>query len=731
MNPQPNPNGPGRRPVQKPTAAPIQASRRLPAPKHRPVVPVVQEKSTFGRWFALIVIGTAGFFTWHFYGDKLAGIASKGGGASAKKGEASTPQAAPNTPPPTIAVQPAPAAPVEPAPLPAPAATPAPAPIAKTDPSLFAEPLVLDAVASRKPANVERRERLLRHTVAEGKWKEYLDLLRRSMAIELKKTPTFDQPQAYDRYFANPAFYTALVQHAAITAWPDDARNMVQDYENDREFFLWLLTDTGALEDWQLAVRPEDQINNALKNWAVMQHEAPEARGLYRALALACALVFDREFKPEWNGETLSLSAALRFNEFKVWDERGQLATNLKQMDARDLTWVVNAPVPESEIEWARKNVRLDQRDWGRAYGMVPYDMDKAVTGKQKKPYDTYTFEEILKKGGICGDRTYFGVNTARSLGIPAAEISGDGPMGGHAWMRWKADKYTWKEDGRISGYGAGRARDPQTGKTISELEFARRSDRRANSENLNTRAYRFVWLAQLHDLLGDAKQADAAIEFALAVNRNNSELWEAKLARWSRTRRDAPVEEWRHFIDSWKHEFSTDAELIAVARKAEEQFIFPRQDAKSVSREMRADARKLENRREGPPATAEEVAELYQRQAQELAKEKSFTAIKSLYHRAFRESGEDPAAFKRMARDFFGFVRGNNTAMVDAAREIESAFERHVESRDLNWFVTGSQNSALQVVADCWKEAGQPERAERMVKEMERRTKRSKRESL
>lgn len=706
----------------------------MAAPKHRPVVPVIPEKNTFGRWFALVVIGTAGFFAWRFYGDEINAIVSgKSSDAPVRSVEPTKPVLASlsTTPAPISIPAVAPVAPLEPLPTPITPETPAPAPIAKSGPNAYAEPLVLDVVASRKPEHVQRRERLLRQTVAEGKWNDYIDLLRRSMALELKKSFSLDQPQAYDRYLGNPAFYTALVQHAVISGLPDDARNMIQDYEHDREFFLWLLTSTAALEDWQLAVRPEDQINNALKNWAVMQHESPDARERYRALALACALVFDREFKPEWNGETLSLSAALRFNEFKQWDEQGQLATNLKQMDPRDLTWVVNVPVPNSEIEWARKHVRLKQRDWGRSYGMVPYDMDKAVTGKQKKPYDSYTFEEILEKGGVCGDRTYFGVNTARALGIPAAEISGDGPMGGHAWMRWKADDYTWKEDGRIGGYGAGRARDPQTGKTISELEFARRSDRRANSENLNTRAYRFLWLAQLHEALGDRKNADTAVEFALAVNRNNSELWEAKLAHWSRTRRDAPVEEWRRFLDSWKHEFGDDVELIAAARKAEEQFIFPRQDAKLVMRELRSDLRDLENRRSGPPPTAEEIAAVYQRQAQEFAKEKNYTAIRSVYHRGFRESGDDPAAFKRMARDFFAFVRGNNDAMVEAAREIESAFERHIESRDLNWFVTGSQNSALQVVADCWKEAGQPERAERMAKEIERRTKRSKREAL
>ena len=701
----------------------------MAAPKHRPVVPIIEEKSTFGRWFALVVIGTAGFFAWYFYGDQLSALIS---GAPKPVAKVEAPRLEPPVPVATPAPVPVAVVPVTPEPMPEPVPPPPPPPpIVKKGPSPYTEPLLLDVVAARKPENVQRRERVLRQTISDGKWNDYLDLLQRSMALELKKSTSLEQPQEYDRYFGNPVFYTALVQFAAISALPEDARNMIQDYESDRDFFLWLLTSTPALEDWQLAVRPEDQINNALKNWALIQKESTDARDKYRALALACSLVFDREFKPEWNGETLSLSAALRFNEFKLWDERGELATNLKQMDARDLTWVVNLPVPDSEIEWARKHVRLKQRDWGRSYGMVPYDMDKAVTGKQKKPYDSYTFKEILEKGGICGDRTYFGVNTARALGIPAAEISGDGPMGGHAWMRWKADEHTWMEDGRIGGYGAGRARDPQTGKTISELEFARRSDRRANSDNLNTRAARFLWLAQLHDALGDKKNAENAIEFALGVNRNNSELWEAKLAYWTRAKREAPVEEWRRFLDAWKHEFAVDAELIATARKAEEQFIFPRQEAKVVMKEIRSDLRDLEKRRTGPPPTAEETAAVYQRQAQEFAKEKNYAGVRSVYHRAFRESGEDPAAFKRMARDFFGMVRGNNDAMVDAAREIESAFEKNIETRDLNWFVTGSQNSALQVVADCWKEAGQPERAERMAKEMERRSKRSKRESL
>jgi hypothetical protein len=38
--------------------------------------------------------------------------------------------------------------------------------------------------------------------------------------------------------------------------------------------------------------------------------------------------------------------------------------------------WVVDAPVPESELVWAQKNVNFSRRDWGKAYGHIRYRMD-------------------------------------------------------------------------------------------------------------------------------------------------------------------------------------------------------------------------------------------------------------------------------------------------------------------------------------------------------------------
>ncbi len=709
--------------VRKPVAQQPRAQKQRMAVPRRPItVPRIEQKSYAGMIVVALLLTGVGASLWYVYGRrekeaKRVAVAVATPQPEARKAPAAVPKPAP------IAV-------ARPAPL---IIEPEPVKPAEAVPSAFSQELVLDAVEGKKAEHMRRREESLKAALEGAKWKDYSDQLRRSLAVQLRRISPSPQPQEYDQLLANPLVHLALLQQAFIATLSDDARTAISADRYQPDFYLWLLSTTEALEDWLLAARSQDNLKLALGNWATLQAGDKAARDKYRSLAIACAFVFDREVRPEWNGERLELTAGSRFTYYKQHDLAGDLTTNLTQMNARDLTWVVAAPVPDAELDWARKNVRLKQRDWGRAYGMVPYDMEKAVSGKQKKPYDKYTFSEILEKGGICGDRTYFATNTARALGIPAAEINGDGPMGGHAWFRWKADNYTWKEDGRIGGYGAGKARDPQTGKSVSELEFARRSDRRANSEALIVRASRFAWLAQLHDMLGDVPRTAIALDFAVAANRGNAEFWEEKLDYWKRTRRKAPVEEWRAFLEGWKRQFSDDADLVAVARTAEEAYVFPRLDSKLALREMRSDERALGGRRipDAPPPTAEEISTLYQRQAQVMAKQKDYNGVQTLYRRAFREHGEDPAAFKRMARDYFAFVRVDGKAKVEAARDIETSFERYLESKDTNWFVTNSQNSALEVVANCWKEAGQPERAARLAREIEKRTKKAKRTAL
>jgi transglutaminase-like putative cysteine protease len=108
---------------------------------------------------------------------------------------------------------------------------------------------------------------------------------------------------------------------------------------------------------------------------------------------------------------------------------------------------------------------------------MINYLMERAVKGLD--PYEEYSFSQILKEGGICGDQSYFCVNTARSQGIPAMTISGETSLGGHAWAAVKVETDTWStEVGRVGGASKGQANNPQTGRTVTEQEVQSWNDR-------------------------------------------------------------------------------------------------------------------------------------------------------------------------------------------------------------------------------------------------------------
>jgi hypothetical protein len=284
-------------------------------------------------------------------------------------------------------------------------------------------------------------------------------------------------------------------------------------------------------------MRPEDNAREVLRVWALLAAEDDTVRGKYRELALAVALVFDKPFRPQWNSETLQITSRERFEYYKDKNEKGQLQTHIHRYSASDLVWVVADPVPLSEMDWALKKLHLRQKNWGDGYSMVKYDMEKAVTGQSKEPYDSYTFAEILEKGGICADRAYFATYTGRANGIPAAIITGDGPLGGHDWIRWMPDDDKWAEAGRIGGYAAGTALDPQTGRRISEQEFVRRSDPHEAGAQRTLTAHRFLWLADLHAALNDNEKTDSAIELSLRTSPRLSVAWDAKLAHWRSSR--------------------------------------------------------------------------------------------------------------------------------------------------------------------------------------------------
>ncbi len=610
---------------------------------------------------------------------------------------------------------------VEPAPMPK-KIEPAPAPAPSVDEAriaaIFAGTLPLDERTSQTTAALEQAKAARDAALTHGKWTEWSAMLRRSLLATVKSIGAGSvTPQGLMALAKNPAFTLALEQAAFLATLPPQAGATITQQREAHSFYSWLLSTPSALESWLLTVRPaHDDIGAALEQWAELVKKDPAAKDKYMNLALACALVFEKPMKLSRDYSDVTISATERYAYYKRHAAKGDLALNPDKLTARDLVWVVSAPVPESEMEWALQKMKLRQKSWGGAYNIVEYDMERAV--KDTNKYDAYTFSEILKKGGICGDRSYFAAYTARAAGIPAAYISGDGARGGHAWISWLSEENKWEFSGRYSGYPLGSSRNAQTGKSESEQEFIRRTDRSASDEGL-LRGLRPVWLAQAVEADGAVDIAALIFDGASALGDKVPAVWQAKLAFWSSHRGDASVEQWRGFLDVLKRQMKDDPNILAEARAAEEKFVFPRQDSSIAMKELKKDARRLEKADDETAVDqADQIAKVLKQQADVLAAKGTLDPVRSLYDKSYREHGRNPAVFKKLAADCWSLVKSDPEVAKKACRDMESAFRRYIDAGG-DYFDVTSQMSALNVISTCYREIGEEKKAEALAKDV------------
>jgi hypothetical protein len=251
-----------------------------------------------------------------------------------------------------------------------------------------------------------------------------------------------------------------------------------------------------------------------------------------------------------------------------------------------------------------------------------------------------------------------------------------------------------------------------------------------APSEAKSLKAQRLVWMSEIQNAVGQKTEADFALEFALKTSPHEAELWEKKI-RWWRAQVPTPGPAvWKTFLDALKREFRDDSDLLAIARQAEDDFVLNKVDAAVAKNELRGDVRDL-GKLKGL-TSLEEIRNVHERYAALFAKTNDYTSLRKIYRDALDDYGKESAKFKALAHDYWSAVMTASTEVkTTACRDIEAAFERHVETRSGDYFDVKSQNSAAQVVAECWREAGNAARAERFEKAMAKRDKKATREAL
>jgi Flp pilus assembly protein TadD len=323
-----------------------------------------------------------------------------------------------------------------------------------------------------------------------------------------------------------------------------------------RNFSGEFLSNPAYLAAFFSTISDRDYTPLVLKNLREIREAHPAKWREYQNLAIALAMVNDSPLPAFWPHIQVTPSlvpkeippVATQFSRWVDANESGKLELDLRKLPSDQLKFVIDAFVSESEIDWARKNVRHPRSKFDRAFSEVAYQPDRIKNKRFFWKASPYTLENIRRMGGICVDQAYYAMIAGKAHGLPTLFFTGQGKDGGHAWFGYLRREDKWELDvGRYSqqNYAVGQALDPQTWQPISDHQLqllaARFRDKPEFAASMNDLA-----MAAIFEKNGDAVRADAAYTSAVQTCPKNPDAWEQRGEFLART--NAPLEQRRQF---------------------------------------------------------------------------------------------------------------------------------------------------------------------------------------
>lgn len=302
-----------------------------------------------------------------------------------------------------------------------------------------------------------------------------------------------------------------------------------------RQTLDWVMSSEQRIRLLVRTLSTYDDVPKVFQNIEILVNDK-EDRDEYEELILALSVVWDRPQRPpmhnQMGSEILPYNADIGnlYKYFKQLYASGDSKIAYNQLSVRDLVFVVETPVPLSELQWAREHVKGVLKDWGEKFYSIEYDYGRIQDQKFKWPNGPYTLERVQKLGGICVDQAYYAVITARAFGIPAIYFHALGASGGHAWFSFMKAPGEWELDvGRYSvqGYTTGFAVDPQTNRRMTDHDVVYACERAGKTEDCE-KADEYISIAYV--LRGEKEHARSCTESARELVENYLPAWNLEM---------------------------------------------------------------------------------------------------------------------------------------------------------------------------------------------------------
>jgi hypothetical protein len=220
-----------------------------------------------------------------------------------------------------------------------------------------------------------------------------------------------------------------------------------------------LLADTGLMKAMLEAGGPKGgKWGPAMQIYTGIQKASARAKdGIFHRLALGTALehavpIGQRNAVTETNAPTI-VDPVKRYLHYEKAYLDGELDPAFPTMTAWECRMIVNSYAPDPILAWGRemlRNYRPDHifnPDYGWRYsGIVRTDVAYVHSQHYTDTDSLHFFQNIIRNGGICGRRAFFGRYICKSFGLPTWGVA----QHAHAALG------RWTPKGWVVNFGAG-----------------------------------------------------------------------------------------------------------------------------------------------------------------------------------------------------------------------------------------------------------------------------------
>jgi len=497
----------------------------------------------------------------------------------------------------------------------------------------------------------------------------------------------------------------------------NESRTTVENMSQPLLSFLM----TNQQAAWRVirTLNKEDDLPKVFEILDRLAAQFPDVFLSYFDVALALAVVWDQPPRHPYHTQ-VSPSSRLpitpqieeRFAFFVRSDREGKLRYPFRALSPEEIIHVIDAPAPVTELLWAQQNLRGTALNWFSKFYDIGYDGYRAGRGLYVWDKSPYTLRNIERYGGLCVDQAYYAAVTAKANGIPALYFNGTGRRGDHAWFGYLRKPGQWDlEVGRyyLDNYVTGQTTHPQTGIQLTNHEVELIAETGSNTEG-RWRATIQLAVAELfyldRQLLRAAQASEAALQLAPEV-----------------------IDPWRVHARYLSALPNATPQLAAHYRRMMEYF---RRSSPDLRAEAAAGLAQI-MRESGRDHEADELLRYQVRKANDtrydVAIRLQLERIRELENRGDLKGCED--LYEEIVRDFAA-ERG---ALVEVLAQALEMYRRHNQTRDGLDFIKWSLRRIapgsvpgdltyyqyLEILATAYEYDGDPRRAERMRKNIER----------